>query len=271
MWLTGPVLAALLEAFSFGAPPPPPAPELLVFAAASLTESAQELGKAYEAKGGAPVKFSFGASSDLARQIKAGAPADVFFSADTAKMDDLEKAGLVRKDDRREFLSNRLVVVVPAGAKTAPATAADLAKLPHVALADPQGVPAGVYAKKWLEALGLWEQIQPKVVPTLDVRAALAAVETEAAPAAVVYATDAAISKKVKVAFAVENGPEITYSLAKVAASKNPEAQAFVDYLASPAGYDVFRKHGFMIRSMAKAAALLPRRSETRPSVSLSR
>jgi len=92
---------------------PSRAEEILVFAAASLNESLQEIGKAYEAKTGTAVRFSLGASSDLARQIQAGAPADVFFSADTAKMDALEKAGLVRHADRREFLSNQLVVVVP--------------------------------------------------------------------------------------------------------------------------------------------------------------
>ncbi len=243
------VLAALVGVFGLGASRPPAGPELLVFAAASLTESAQELGKAFEAKTGTPVRYSFGASSDLARQIKAGAPADAFFSADTAKMDYLEAAGLVRSEDRREFLSNRLAVVVPAGASSAPATAAELARLPRIALADPQAVPAGIYAKKWLESVGLWSEVEPKVVPTLDVRAALAAVETEAAPAAVVYTTDAAISKKVRVAFVIEKGPEITYSLARVAAAKNSAAaEAFVDFLAGPDGRTVFEKRGFLVR-----------------------
>jgi molybdate transport system substrate-binding protein len=225
-----------------------PDPDLLVFAAASLTESIQEAGKAFEAKTRTPVRFSFGASSDLARQIQAGAPADVFFSADTAKMDGLEKAGLVRKEDRREFLSNRLAVVVPAGASSAPSSAEELVKMPRIALADPASVPAGIYSKKWLESLGLWTQAEPRVVPTLDVRATLAAVETEAAPVAVVYTTDAAISKKVRVAFVVQNGPEITYSLARVAASKNPQAAPFVDFLVSPAGREFFEKRGFLVR-----------------------
>src|SRR5262245_2610088 len=110
------------------------ADELLVFGAASLTESLQELGKTFESKTGTAVHYSFGASSDLARQIKAGAPADVFFSADTAKMDDLEKEGLVRKEDRREFLSNRLAVIVPAGARSAPSTAAELVAMTRIAL-----------------------------------------------------------------------------------------------------------------------------------------
>lgn len=241
-------VTALLATLGLGAAQATPEGDLLVFAAASLTESMTELGKQFEQKTGTPVTYSFGASSDLARQIKAGAPADLFYSADTAKMDDLEKAGLVRKEDRKEFLSNRLAVVVPAGAASAPATAQEVARLPRIALADPKAVPAGVYAKKWFESLGLWGEVEPKVVPTLDVRAALATVEAEAAPAAVVYMTDAAISKKVRVAFLVENGPDILYSLARVAASKHASAASFADFVAGPAGRAVFEKRGFLVR-----------------------
>jgi molybdate transport system substrate-binding protein len=226
-----------------------PKPEILVFGAASLTESLTDLGKAYEAKSGSEVVFSFGASSDLARQIQAGAPADVFFSADTAKMDALEKAGLVKAADRREFLSNSLVVVAPADSKLKISTAEDLANLPKIALADPASVPAGVYAKKWLTGLGLWEKVEPKVVPTLDVRAALAAVESGAIPAGVVYSTDAAVAKSARVAFRVANGPEIVYSVAPVAASKNlAGAEAFVAFLAGPEGRAAFTKRGFVVR-----------------------
>ena len=223
---------------------------LLVLAAASLTESMQEIAKAYEQKTGTKVVFSFGASSDLARQIEAGAPADVFFSADTARMDGLEKSGNVRKEDRREFLGNRLVVVVPESSTLKIEKPEDLTTVSRLALADPAAVPAGVYAKKWLESLNLWTAVQPKIVPTLDVRAALAAVESEAAPVGIVYQTDAAISKKVKVAYAVKGGPEITYSVARVAASKNQAAaQAFVDYLAGDAGRAVFARRGFAIKN----------------------
>src|SRR5262245_28580128 len=128
---------ALAGLLILGAAPPT---EILVFAAASLTESMQELGKAFEQKTGTKVTFSFGPSSDLQRQISAGAPADVFFSADTPKMDTLEKEGHVRKSDRREFLSNVLVVVVPADAATLPANAKELASMPKIALADPAAV-----------------------------------------------------------------------------------------------------------------------------------
>ncbi len=226
-----------------------PRPEILVFGAASLTESLEELGKSYGEKSGTRVVFSFGASSDLARQVQAGAPADVFFSADTAKMDALERAGLVRAGDRREFLSNGLVVVVPSDSTRRVSNAEDLVSLPRIALADPAAVPAGIYAKKWLAGLGLWERIAPRVVPTLDVRAALAAVETGAIPAAVVYRTDASTARSARVAFAVVNGPEILYSVAPVASSKNSQAAAaFVAFLAGPEGRGEFTKRGFVIR-----------------------
>src|SRR5947207_2544041 len=223
------------------------AEEILVFGAASLTESLQEIGKAFESKTGVAVRFSFGASSDLARQIQAGAPADVFFSADTAKMDALEKAGLVRGSDRREFLSNQLVVVVSSASSRRIAGAKDLAMLPRLALADPEAVPAGIYARKWLEAEGVWAGLKPKVVPTLDVRSALAAVESEAVAAAIVYRTDATISKKVRVAFVVTGGPAIRYSLAKLVPSKSSAAQRFVDFASGEEGRAIFERRGFAV------------------------
>lgn len=223
--------------------------EILVFAAASLTESLEEIGKTFEAQTGVVVRFSFGASSDLARQIEAGAPADVFFSADAAKMDVLERAGLVRREDRREFLSNQLVVVVPSGSKLEISKPEDLAKLPRLALADPGGVPAGIYAKRWLESAGLWRQIEPRVVPLLDVRAALAAVESGAVPAGIVYRTDAAISRRTLIAYGVENGPEIIYSVAPLLRSNRKAAEACVRFLESDAGRAVFVRRGFRTRA----------------------
>jgi molybdate transport system substrate-binding protein len=238
-------LAALAGLLTLSAAPQP---EILVFAAASLTESLEEIGKAYEAKTGTKVIYSFGPSNDLQRQISAGAPADVFFSADTPKMDALEQAGLVKKADRREFLSNVLVVVVPADSPTLPANAKELASLPKIALADPAAVPAGMYAKKWLESEGLWSQVEPKVVPALDVRAALAAVASGSVPAGVVYATDAKTFKGVRLAFTVANGPPIAYSVAVLSGSKHAaEARAFVKFVESDEGSAVFRKRGFRI------------------------
>jgi molybdate transport system substrate-binding protein len=228
---------------------PPPAGEILVFAASSLTEPLRELGAAFEKESGTKVSFSFGASSDLERQIEAGAPADAFFSADTAKMDALEKAGLVRKADRREFLSNLLVVVVPARSTAKIESAKDLVGLSKLALADPAGVPAGIYAKKWLTAAGVWDAVAPRVVPTLDVRAALAAVASGDVPAGIVYATDAPIDRNVRIAMTVTDGPEIAYSLARLSGSKNPAwADAFVAFASGPRGRAAFETRGFRVR-----------------------
>ena len=221
--------------------------EILVFAAASLTEPLQELGEAYRTKTGTAVRFSFGASSDLARQIEAGAPADVFFSADTAKMDALESKGFVRRGDRREFLSNALVVVVPASSSIRITGPKDLVRLPRLALADPEGVPAGIYARRWLESVGLWPEIRGKVVPALDVRAALAAVASGAVPAGIVYKTDAGISRRVRVAFTVRDGPAILYSVAKLAHSSSRAAGSFAEFLAGPAERAVFERRGFTV------------------------
>ncbi len=241
------VAAGLLAASALAARPQP---EILVFAAASLTDSLQELGRAFEASTGTRLAFSFASSSDLARQIEAGAPADVFFSADTAKMDAVERAGLVRAADRREFLSNVLVVVVPSDSKAAISSARDLQAFPKLALADPAAVPAGIYAKKWLTQEGVWAAVENKVIPTLDVRAALAAVAGGDVPAGIVYRTDAAISREVRIAYTVSDGPSITYSVAPVAASKQARAAAkFVAFLDSPAGRAVFARRGFLVRS----------------------
>jgi molybdate transport system substrate-binding protein len=239
-------LAILLVARpAFAAPPD----EILVFAAASLTESLQELGRQFETSTGTRVSYSFASSSDLARQIEAGAPADVFFSADTAKMDALETAGLVRAADRREFLSNVLVVIVPSDSKAAIASGRDLVTLPRLALADPAAVPAGIYAKQWLTREGVWDAVEKKVIPTLDVRAALAAVGGGDVPAGIVYRTDAAMSQEVRIALTIRDGPAITYSVAPIAAAKHGEAAAkFVAFLDSPAGRAVFERRGFLLR-----------------------
>ena len=225
-----------------------PAPEILVFAAASLTEPLQALGGAFQARTGRRVALSFGSSGDLARQIGAGAPADVFFSADTARMDDLEAAGLVRHAERLEFLSNTLVVVVPASSRLEVRSPRDLTSLPRIALADPAAVPAGVYAKRWLRSLGLWKAIEPKVVPTLDVRAALAAVERDTVPAAIVYRTDATVGRSIRVTWEVADGPKILYSIAPLVSSKDRRGGLeLVRFLAGDAGRAEFRSRGFLV------------------------
>ena len=223
--------------------------EILVFAAASLTESLQEIGRSFERGTGNRVRFAFGASSDLARQIRAGAPADVFFSADTARMDELERVGRVRREDRRELLGNSLVVIVPAGSSLRIREPRDLLALDRIVLADPEAVPAGVYAKRWLQAQGLWAGLSSRVVPTLDVRAALAAVGSETAPAGIVYKTDARMSKRVRMVYEVTGKPDIIYSVARVSDSRKRAAADFVRFLESREAVAVFTRYGFVVRA----------------------
>lgn len=225
------------------------AEELLVSAAASLTDALEEVGKLYEAGSGNKLFFNLAASSDLARQIRAGAPADAFFSADAAQMDLLQQAGDVDPAARVSLLSNSLVVVVPSESTLAIASAKDLATVKHLALADPAAVPAGVYAKSWLESVGAWSLVHSHVVPALNVRAALAAVETEAADAGIVYKTDATMSKRVRVALEVprDQGPTIVYVVAPLRASKKAGAQHFVRFLGTPEASRVFERFGFVV------------------------
>ncbi len=243
------VVAALLLALTVAAPRPVrAAEELLVFAAASLTNVLSDLATTFEKTTHDRITFSFAGSSDLARQIIAGAPADVFFSADVTQAERLVQAGALEKSALRELLTNTLVVVVAKDATTAITGAADLAKLKRLALADPKAVPAGVYAKQWLEKAGTWKKTEPQVVPTTDVRAALAAVATGNADAAVVYETDAAIEPRVRIAYEVPaaDGPRIVYVVAAVKTShKIDEAQKLVDFLGSPAARPVFEEAGF--------------------------
>jgi molybdate transport system substrate-binding protein len=227
------------------------AADVTVFAAASLSDALKEIATQYEPASGDKLKFNLAASSVLARQIKEGAPADVFFSADEAKMDDLAKAGLLADGTRVSLLSNTLVGVVPLDSTAAVTSAADLAKpaVVRLALAEPQTVPAGIYAKEYLQKAGLWEKVSAKVVPTENVRACLAAVESANVDAGIVYKTDALISRKVRVAFEVPaaEGPKISYPLAVIKDSKQPDAASkFATYLASPAARAIFAKYGFL-------------------------
>ena len=229
------------------------AAEITVFAAASLTDSLKEIAAVYENQSGDKIIFSFAASSTLARQIEEGAPADVFFSADEAKMDGLEKNNLIDPATRKSRLGNSLIVVIAADSALQIRSASDLtnASIRQIALADSKAVPAGVYAKAWLTQQQLWRAIEPKVVPTENVRAALAAVESGNVEAGVVYKTDAGISKKVKVAYEVPAAdlPVISYPMALVKDSKQPEAaKKFLNYLDSKEAGDTFNKFGFILR-----------------------
>jgi molybdate transport system substrate-binding protein len=227
---------------------PVAAGELLVFAAASLADALQELGPPWERETGTRVSFSFAASSTLARQIAAGAPADVFFSADLRQLASLERQGRLRPSERREALSNALVVIRPRDSGPL-AALGGLVALPRLALADPEAVPAGVYARELLESRGLWSVVSGSVVPLSDVRAVVAAVAAGHVPAGIVYATDARRDGRVQVALRIPRGegPEIRYGLAPVVGSRSPELAArLVDFLAGPQSRGTWLRHGFV-------------------------
>ena len=227
--------------------------EIDVFAAASLTDALGEIGTAFEKATGNRIVPNLGASSMLARQIREGAPADLFLSADEIQMDGLEKAGLLVPGTRRSVLSNTLAVVVPKDSTVEIASEKDLAgaNVRGLALAEPSSVPVGVYSKKFLESAGVWGAIAPKVIPTENVRATLAAVESGNVEAGIVYKTDAVISKKVRIAFEVPaaRGPAISYPFAVVkGAPHEAGARAFLAYLGSPAAGAVFVRYGFLVK-----------------------
>jgi len=229
------------------------AANVTVFAAASLTDALKEIATNYEKKGGDKIVFNFGASSLLARQIEEGAPADIFFSADEAKMDGLDKKGLIQKNTRKSRLSNSLVIVVASGHGAAIKNSGDLAsdKVKRLALAEPRTVPAGIYAKEYLQKQDLWSAVEAKVVPTENVRAALSAVEAGNAEAGIVYKTDAAISKKVKIAYEVPavDSPAISYPMAVLKEAKNTTAATgFFKHLESEEAGRTFEKFGFIVR-----------------------
>ncbi|HVU18515.1 MAG TPA: molybdate ABC transporter substrate-binding protein [Candidatus Didemnitutus sp.] len=229
------------------------AADLTVFAAASLTDVLQPVANAYHTRNPADtVHFNFAASSTLARQITEGAPADIFFSADEAKMDGLEKGGLILAGTRRRLLGNSLVVVVPADTTRAISAPDDLAgpSIRHLALAETKTVPAGIYARAWLEKSGLWDKIADRIVTTENVRACLAAVESGNADAAIVYQTDARISHRARVAFAITGprAPDISYPVAVVRNSKQEaDARQFADFLAGAEAKALFEHAGFEV------------------------
>ena len=225
------------------------AAEVQVFAAASLTHALREIGTNYLKESGDQLRFNFGASSLLARQIEQGAPADIFFSADTEKVDYLEQRKLIVPGTRKAPLSNRLVIVVRKDDTTKIASARDLLGLTRIALAEPNTVPAGIYAKKYLEKTGIWKELAPKVIPTENVRGALSAVETGNVDAALVYQTDAAISRNVRLAYTVpkEQAPEIQYAVAVVKTTRDLDrAQRALNHLVGPAAMQVYENHGFI-------------------------
>jgi molybdate transport system substrate-binding protein len=225
------------------------AADLTVSAAASLTNAFQELAPLFEAANpGNKVLYNFGASNALLQQIDKGAPVDVFASADQETMDQAQARGLVRAAQRRNFVSNVLVVVVPASSTQVPKVVGDLAQpgFQRIAVGLP-AVPVGRYTRGVLEGAGLWAGIEPKVIGAQNVRQALDYVARAEVDAGFVYATDAALMPdKVKVALTVPTKTPILYPVAPVVSSANAAlAQRFVDFLGAAPAQAVLAKYGF--------------------------
>ena len=230
------------------------ADDVLVFAAASLKNALDDTIAAYEKSGGGTIKVSYAASSALAKQIENGAPADIFISADLDWMNDVAKNNAIKPETRSNLVGNVLVLVGPAGStKTVDiAPGFPLAAMlgdGRLAMANPDSVPAGKYGKAALQKLGVWDTVANKVASAEDVRAALLFVSRKEAPLGIVYRTDAAAEKGVKIAgvFPADTYPPIIYPAALTASSKNPEAAKFLDFMRSDAARPFFEKQGFSV------------------------
>jgi len=231
---------------------PPARADVMVFAAASMTGAMGEIARLYEDQGGGAVRTAFAATSALTRQIEAGAPADVFISANAAWMNHLAGTDGIEPGGRRSLLGNRLVLIAPAyrtlDVEIGPGfPLADILDGGRLAIADPDHVPAGIYARAALESLGVWTSVADQTAPAAHVRGALALVERGEVGAGIVYATDAKISNGVRIAgvFPEDSHPAIVYEAAIVAGRDRTEVSSFFGFLGSGAAAEVFARHGF--------------------------
>lgn len=247
-WLGALWLGIFWSTAGFAADAPP---TLLVFGAASLTNVLDDLGPAYTQATGQPVKFSYAASSALARQMESGARADVFVSADEDWMNYVQERNLIRAGSRANLLGNRLVLVAPADSTSNLKISAKFGLRAalgdgRLAVADPDSVPAGKYARTALNSLGVWDDVSDHIVRGDSVRTALAFVDRGECPFGIVYETDALIDKKVRV---VDRFPESSHAPIVYPVAVTLEAQAgaekFVEFLRGPAGRVAFVKYGF--------------------------
>jgi molybdate transport system substrate-binding protein len=242
-------LIGLVVALSAVAPSSAQRAEVLVSAATSLTDVLRQIAPLYEARTGTRLILNAAGSNTLARQIAAGAPVDLFLSADEAQMDVV--GDQIVAGTRVDLLSNQLAIAVPADRPRVVRSAQDLAgpAFGRIALGDPAAVPAGVYARQYLQQLGLWSRIEPKVVPSGSVRLALAAVEHGAADAAIVYRTDVATARRASLAFVVPRaeGPPIVYPAAVVRDARNADgARRLLAFLQGREASAIFARAGFI-------------------------
>lgn len=246
------IIAFSLSAMMVQAAEPEP---VLVFAAGSTTNAVTEIADLFKRITKTPVIPSFASSSTLAKQIQSGAPAMIFISADNKWMDFLEEKKLIEPGTRHALLSNRIVLVAPIDSplKLEIQPGFDLSGAlgqNRLAMGDPAHVPAGIYGKQALETLGVWEGVKDRIAPAKDVRSALVLVERGEAPLGIVYATDAAITDKVRIVgrFPENAHPPIVYPVALVAGNKTEAAEAFIAFLKAPEARGIFEKYGFSVR-----------------------
>lgn len=247
--MTG-VLAALLAVVAVGCGGDGENDAILVLAAASMTDALVEAGEAYESGTGIDVTFSFGGSNALARQVEFGAPADAVIFAGASVMEQLEESGELVASSRVDLLRNRLVVIGGKGAVLLESLAELESSGGRIAIADPALAPAGLYAKQSLESAGLWDVLESRVIPTLDVRAAVGAVGSGGVAFGVVYATDAAVNAGVEVLLIVseQHHDPIVYPAALVDGSDNENAAAkFLQFLGTRESSEIFERHGFQV------------------------
>lgn len=254
------MLAAVIMAVSLAAGASRADDTVTVFAASSLTSTVAEISARYTKSSGQRVRLSFAASSALARQIAAGAPADIYLSANRDWMDYLAKRGLIEADSRTASVGNRLVLIAPADSPLQPMKITRTLNLPkllapdgRIAVGDPAHVPAGSYAKQALVQLGLWPDAAPRLARLDNVRHALALVERGETPLGIVYATDAKITNRVRIVgeFATDSHATITYPFAILKDRRNATINAFYAYLTGETGLAVFREFGFTTRKSA--------------------
>lgn len=227
--------------------------KITVFAAASLTNAMQDIAAVYKKEKNVDVVSSFASSSTLARQIEAGAPADLFISADQKWMDYAIDKKAVDAASRVTLLGNSLVVVAPKASAQGEVAInketpwSSLLKGGRLAVGDPEHVPAGIYAKEALQKLGAWETLAPELAPAEDVRGALALVARNEAPLGIVYGSDAVAEKGVKVVgtFPEDSHKKVEYPVAIIDGHKNATVSAFYDYLKGPQASAIFKRYGF--------------------------
>ena len=226
--------------------------ELVIFGAMSLTDALTEVSQRFGVVRNVKVYCNFAGSSTLQRQIEKGAPADVFISASPKQIDALQGEGLLYEDSRRVILSNRLVLVAPVNSPLAMTDAGMLAQdeIRRIAIGEPNSVPAGIYGREALTHLGVWSVIQPKLIPSADVRSTLAYVESGEVDVGIVYQTDAGLSKKVRIIYQFPDSSHspIVYPAAVLRNTGHKVlAQAFLDYLQTAEVAAIFEKYGFSV------------------------